>query len=283
MRSRSWAGKARAMEKERFLELLADGLLPLDQIVSVVTEVEPSGREEALGALLPVLERQWKSEGAWEALRHLPPFLLNGAVEGDARGLMELIFPFDAHSVSPRLRTGEPVDFWDWQAGHARSVEGSQRPTGPVAREKWLRKCARDPAWEEAVRVVGEAYSTYVRFLATAPRRDGEFRLGRERMSEAFRGRPDCGHVENRAQCGRCTTWIYEAWEAHIGWMVEADWAPPSERRVVRWIESDGQLRTRDELLAEVMRELRFKRRGSRIVEAIERAIAAERSQGPQK
>ena len=36
-----------------------------------------------------------------------------------------------------------------------------------------------------------------------------------------------------------------------------------------------------EELLAEVMRELRFERKGKRIEEAIERAIAAERSRGP--
>ena len=33
------------MEKERFLELLGDGLLPYDGIASVVMNVEPDGRE----------------------------------------------------------------------------------------------------------------------------------------------------------------------------------------------------------------------------------------------
>jgi very-short-patch-repair endonuclease len=48
-------------------------------------------------------------------------------------------------------------------------------------------------------------------------------------------------------------------------------------RAIVRWIESDTLLRTRDELTDEVMRELGFSRHGNRIVDAIKRAIAAER------
>jgi hypothetical protein len=49
-------------------------------------------------------------------------------------------------------------------------------------------------------------------------------------------------------------------------------------QRVIRWIESDGQLRTRDELLSNVMEDMHFTRRGHKIVELIEQAIAAERS-----
>ena len=44
---------------------------------------------------------------------------------------------------------------------------------------------------------------------------------------------------------------------------------------VVSWVHSDGRLRTDDELLAEVMAALGFKRRGTRIVERIRSAIAA--------
>lgn len=44
---------------------------------------------------------------------------------------------------------------------------------------------------------------------------------------------------------------------------------------VVRHVRSDTLLRTRDELIAEVMRALGFKRKGSRIVAAIEQAIDA--------
>lgn len=43
--------------------------------------------------------------------------------------------------------------------------------------------------------------------------------------------------------------------------------------RVVRWIQSDRRLRTDDEIVNEVLQELGFHRRGSRIVEAIRDAI----------
>jgi REase_MTES_1575 len=48
-------------------------------------------------------------------------------------------------------------------------------------------------------------------------------------------------------------------------------------RAIVRWIEADTLLRTRDQLIDEVMRDLGFSRRGKRIVDTINRAIAAER------
>jgi very-short-patch-repair endonuclease len=47
--------------------------------------------------------------------------------------------------------------------------------------------------------------------------------------------------------------------------------------KLARWIESDDHLRTKDELLEEMMRELGFRRRGQRIVEALERAIGQAR------
>ncbi len=43
--------------------------------------------------------------------------------------------------------------------------------------------------------------------------------------------------------------------------------------RLARWIASDGLLRTRDELVAEMMKELGFTRRGTRIVAALEQAV----------
>jgi very-short-patch-repair endonuclease len=45
---------------------------------------------------------------------------------------------------------------------------------------------------------------------------------------------------------------------------------------IVGWVKSDTLLRTQDELLAEVMNELGFQKRGKRIVAAIESAIQAE-------
>jgi hypothetical protein len=44
-------------------------------------------------------------------------------------------------------------------------------------------------------------------------------------------------------------------------------------RRLVRWIESDELIRTKDELVLETIRELGFQRRGTKIVAAIEAAI----------
>ena len=55
------------------------------------------------------------------------------------------------------------------------------------------------------------------------------------------------------------------------------DYSQAQLRAIVRWIESDTLLRTRDELVDEVMRDLGFTRHGARIVDAIKRAVAAER------
>jgi Arc/MetJ family transcription regulator len=49
---------------------------------------------------------------------------------------------------------------------------------------------------------------------------------------------------------------------------------------VIHWIESDTLLRTEDDLLAETMRVLGFKRRGPNITSAISRAIAQAREPG---
>ena len=54
---------------------------------------------------------------------------------------------------------------------------------------------------------------------------------------------------------------------------------PPSQiDAVVSWIESDGLLRTSDEVVAEAMRELGFARRGPRIVAAIEASVVRTRA-----
>ena len=49
-------------------------------------------------------------------------------------------------------------------------------------------------------------------------------------------------------------------------------------RTIIRWIESDTLLRSQEQLLVETMRELGFARRGTRIVDALNRAIRAERA-----
>lgn len=46
---------------------------------------------------------------------------------------------------------------------------------------------------------------------------------------------------------------------------------------LIRWIESDTLLRTEDDLLEEVMEELGFRRRGTRIRDAVAAAVADAR------
>jgi hypothetical protein len=56
------------------------------------------------------------------------------------------------------------------------------------------------------------------------------------------------------------------------------EYTPRELEALVAWIQSDGRLRTDDEIVTEVSRELQFARRGRRIVEAIEAAIRRVRS-----
>ena len=51
------------------------------------------------------------------------------------------------------------------------------------------------------------------------------------------------------------------------------DYSPRQLINIIQWIESDGRLRTEDELLVEAMQELGFKRRGTKIVAALIQAI----------
>jgi hypothetical protein len=48
--------------------------------------------------------------------------------------------------------------------------------------------------------------------------------------------------------------------------------------RVIAWIRSDGRLRTEEDLVLEVLEELGYERRGSRIERAIRAAVARTRS-----
>ena len=58
-----------------------------------------------------------------------------------------------------------------------------------------------------------------------------------------------------------------------------SEYAPSELRQAVRWVRSDGRLYTKEELLTQVIKALGFKRRGHKIVGAIEGAIAAERGE----
>ena len=48
--------------------------------------------------------------------------------------------------------------------------------------------------------------------------------------------------------------------------------------RLIEWINSDGKLRTNDEIADEMFRALPFARRGNRIEAALRRAIASRRT-----
>jgi very-short-patch-repair endonuclease/DNA polymerase III delta prime subunit len=58
------------------------------------------------------------------------------------------------------------------------------------------------------------------------------------------------------------------------------EYSPRELARLIQWIESDTLLRTKEQLLDEAIRELGFKRRGKRIVDAVEQATAVARSEG---
>ncbi|MEZ4503639.1 MAG: AAA domain-containing protein [Dehalococcoidia bacterium] len=55
------------------------------------------------------------------------------------------------------------------------------------------------------------------------------------------------------------------------------DYGDRQLREVVRWVKSDGRLYSDDELVGEAMQALGFQKRGSRIVDALKKAIDAER------
>lgn len=55
------------------------------------------------------------------------------------------------------------------------------------------------------------------------------------------------------------------------------DWRPEDLVALAAWIETDGLLRTGEELQREMMRELGFGRRGSRVAAALDAAVAALR------
>ena len=58
-----------------------------------------------------------------------------------------------------------------------------------------------------------------------------------------------------------------------------SDYHPRELQAIVRWVQSDGKLRTDAEIVGEVLKELGFLRRGARIVEAVNDAIASVRRQ----
>ena len=70
---------------------------------------------------------------------------------------------------------------------------------------------------------------------------------------------------------------LRRAWPGIRRGLSIADYSINDLRSVVRWVQSDGLLRTQDQIEYEVRKALGFKRRGSKIVEEIRKAINAER------
>ena len=62
------------------------------------------------------------------------------------------------------------------------------------------------------------------------------------------------------------------------GYEAITDYTLPQLVQLVRWIESDTLLRTEEDLLQEMMEDLGFRRRGSRITERLNQAIGEARS-----
>ena len=66
--------------------------------------------------------------------------------------------------------------------------------------------------------------------------------------------------------------------EGARGYEAITDYTLPQLVQLVRWIESDTLLRTEEDLLQEMMEDLGFRRRGSRITERLNQAIREARS-----
>jgi hypothetical protein len=56
------------------------------------------------------------------------------------------------------------------------------------------------------------------------------------------------------------------------------DWPLPDLVRLGRWIESDGHLRTEEDLRTALMEEIGIKRRGSRVLRILDEVIALMRA-----
>jgi hypothetical protein len=58
------------------------------------------------------------------------------------------------------------------------------------------------------------------------------------------------------------------------------EYTPAQLRRLIAWIESDGMLRTDEEVVEDMVRHLGFRRRGPRIESTLHAAVADYRARG---
>jgi hypothetical protein len=116
-------------------------------------------------------------------------------------------------------------------------------------------------------RETARAVAAYEAAVTAADNGDRRPMRSAQPMDYASIAIPSPGRAVRRS--GPCPIWIHGE---------GIDWYSDDElTALIRWIESDTLLRTEDELLAEVMRELGFKRRGSKITAALTAAIARAR------
>jgi very-short-patch-repair endonuclease/ribosomal protein S27E len=114
------------------------------------------------------------------------------------------------------------------------------------------------------------AYETAIQSAYDAPPEDGPQRAHFGNRGEAggpsgtanFMSDNRSGGHDNRGPC-----------PVGLGRLSVDEYSSAELAELTRWIESDELLRTKDQLIAEVMRELGFRRRGKNILAAIDRAI----------
>jgi very-short-patch-repair endonuclease len=120
---------------------------------------------------------------------------------------------------------------------------------------------------------IARAVAAYQNAVAAVDREDEQKeRLVRNTVSESKSDLPDVDtSTITQATNGR-------SHRPYIGYNQKIqDYADSDLITLLRWIQSDGQLRTDEELITEMMSELGFKRRGARINERLRRIIKLER------
>jgi very-short-patch-repair endonuclease len=117
---------------------------------------------------------------------------------------------------------------------------------------------------------IARAYAAYEAAVAEADRRDAE-------GTDCEPARQDC-RTATTAQALQSATPVRTDRPSIGRRPAITDYANQELVQMVRWLQSDGRLRTDEELLEEMIEELGFERRGSRIAEVILRAIEAARA-----
>ena len=195
-----------AMSKDDLLGLLYDSCLPEGALPELLASLESQAdREEAIREVLRIVKTSARADGAWDAIREMPPFALSSGVEGDIRRFTELLTPFERGAGALAATKPPHVDFWEWQSGTARSMD-RRDPVRDEARRRWILRCRADPQW---VRAVGDLAGHYRTFASAAAKKGRQQRYSdylANRQFYARLGKPDCEHVEVRPPPAICAT-----------------------------------------------------------------------------